>query len=123
MPTILILDDEPANRLLLATILGGAGHDSIQASTGPEALELARERRPDLIVLDLRLPGMDGPEFVKILRSDPAIAHIRLALYTGTERSTVLNDFMAISGIRHLVPKPGEPEEVLRVIELALEPD
>jgi CheY-like chemotaxis protein len=73
--------------------------------------------------MDLRLPGMDGPEFVKVLRSDPDIAHTRLALYTGTERSPVLDDFMALSGIRHVVPKPGEPEEVLRVIELALERD
>jgi CheY-like chemotaxis protein len=121
VPKILILDDEPVNRLLLVTILASAGHDSIEASTGPEALLLARERCPDLIVLDLRLPGMDGPEFVKALRSDPAIADTRLALYTGTEMSALLHDFMAISGIRHVIPKPGEPEEVLRVIELALE--
>lgn len=122
MPKILILDDEPNNRLLLAAILASAGHDSIEASSGAEALLLARERRPDLIVLDLRLPGMDGPEFVRVLRADPEIADIRLALYTGTSMSAMLDDFMAISGIEHVIPKPGEPEEVLRIIELALLP-
>ena len=122
MSKILILDDEPANRLLLATILASAGHELVEASTGAEALLLARQRRPELIVLDLRLPTMDGPEFVKLLRSDPEIADIRLALYTGTEMSAALGDFMAISGIRHVIPKPGEPEEVLRLVTLALEP-
>jgi CheY-like chemotaxis protein len=120
VPKILILDDEPVNRLLLATILASAGHDWIEASTGPEALLLAREQRPDLIVLDLRLPGMDGPEFVKALRSDPEIAGTRLALYTATAVSAGLRDFMTTSRIQHVIPKPGEPQEVLGIVELAL---
>jgi CheY-like chemotaxis protein len=120
MPVILILDDEPANRLLLATILEAAGHASIEAATGADALRLARERRPDLIVCDLRLPGMDGPEFVRALRSDPEIADLRIALYTGTSMNSMLDDFLTVSNIRHVIPKPGEPEDVLRIVELAL---
>jgi CheY-like chemotaxis protein len=120
VPTILILDDEPNNRSLLSTLLASRGYVSIEASTGPDALRLARKHRPDLTIVDLRLSGMDGPEFVRTLRADPQIAGLRLALYTGSSRSAVLDDFLATAGIEYVIPKPGDPEEVLRIIDRAL---
>jgi CheY-like chemotaxis protein len=117
---ILVVDDEPANRLFLSTLLASRGHASIEAATGDAALDLARRHRPDLIVLDLQLRGMSGPEFVRALRSDPDVRETRVARYTVTSRSAMLDDFMAASGIEYLIPKPGEPEDVLRAIQAAL---
>jgi CheY-like chemotaxis protein len=120
VPEVLILDDEPVNRLLLKTLIESRGHRSIEASSAAEALRLLERCRPALIVFDLRLPGMDGAEFVRALRADPALADIPLALYTGSTRSAALDDFVAMSGIAYVIPKPSEPAEVLRVIDDAL---
>jgi CheY-like chemotaxis protein len=120
MATILIVDDEPANRLLLKTILAPRGHIVYEASRGDEGLAIARLHRPQLIILDLHMPGMDGPEFVRKLRSEPAIADSKLALYSSTGLTSPLQDFMTTARIVCLIPKPGEPDEVLRIVEKAL---
>ncbi len=120
MAAILVVDDEPANRSLLKAILAPAGHVVYEASRGDEGLALARLHQPQLIVLDLHMPGMDGPEFVRKLRSEPAIAGTKLALYSSTSLSPPLQDFMTVARISCLIPKPGEPEDVSRIIEAAL---
>jgi CheY-like chemotaxis protein len=120
MATILVVDDESANRHLLRVILTPQGHTVYEASRGDEGLALARLHQPQLIVLDLHMPGMDGPEFVRNLRADPAIGDSKLALYSSTSLSPPLQDFMTVGRISCLIPKPGEPEEVLRIIEEAL---
>jgi CheY-like chemotaxis protein len=120
MAAILVVDDELDNRLLLKAILTPRGHLVYEASRGDEGLALARLHRPQLIVLDLHMPGMDGPEFVRKLRSEPAIADSKLALYSSTSLSPPLQDFMTVARISCLIPKPGEPEEVLRIVEEAL---
>lgn len=121
MATILIVDDEAANRLLVVTLLQYAGHRVLEASTGHEGLQAAKEHRPDLIVLDLYLRGMHGTQFVKELRADDSLKETRLALYTGTHVDAMLADFMHVHGITHVVPKPAEPEELIRVVTQALE--
>ena len=68
---ILIADDVPASRELIGTILDEAGYNVIEASNGSEALNKARELTPDLILLDLHMPLMDGYGVVGALRADP----------------------------------------------------
>ena len=68
---ILIADDVPASRELIGTILDEAGYNVIEASNGTEALNKARELTPDLILLDLHMPLMDGYGVVSALRADP----------------------------------------------------
>ena len=120
MAKILIVDDEPANRALLTTLLLYAGHDVVQAGDGHEALQKAKADCPDLIVVDLNLPGMHGTQFVKALRTDPDTASVKIALYTATAPNESLTAFMEVTGIRHLVPKPSEPSEALEAIAAAL---
>lgn len=120
MATILIVDDEPANRLLVATLLHYAGHDVLEAENGNHGLETAKTNSPDLIIVDLFLPGMHGTQFVKTLRGDDNLRETKIALYTGTRIDAMLSDFMKLYGISHVIPKPAEPEELLRAIEAAL---
>lgn len=121
MARILIVDDEPANRLLFLTLLQYAGHDVFEAGDGSAALEQARRIHPDLIVADLYLPGMHGTQLVKALRADPETARTRIALYTGTKLDGMLADFMRLYGISHVIPKPSEPEDLIRAVDEALQ--
>ena len=70
MTTILIVDDQPDNLYVLDRLLKGQGYTVIQASTGEDALELARTGTPDLMLLDVMMPGMDGFEVVRRLRDN-----------------------------------------------------
>ncbi|OJT19727.1 hypothetical protein BO221_35895 [Archangium sp. Cb G35] len=78
MPHILIVDDEPDLAGLLAYNLGRAGFTTTQAHTGAEALARVREGLPDLVLLDLMLPDMDGAELYRQLRADPATHSLRV---------------------------------------------
>jgi CheY-like chemotaxis protein len=120
MAAILVVDDDPNARLLLRTLLTHAGHRVIEAANGAEGLSAAARDRPDLIVLDLSMPSMGGAEFVRALRSDPHCGSSSVALYTATMMSAALRDFMEIYGVRHVIPKPSEPLELLAAVERAL---
>jgi len=80
---ILAVDDDP-NFLLLATrLLEGAGHSVLNAHSGARGLEIAREKHPDLILLDINMPGMDGFQTCRKIRADPGLKHIPVVLVTG----------------------------------------
>jgi CheY-like chemotaxis protein len=117
MATILVADDDPNNRLLVRAVLSHAGHTVIEAPDGPEALAQTKAAAPDLILLDLSLQTMSGPEFVRALRADPQIAATRVALYTATPMNAALHDLMEIHGIAGAVPKPSEPAELMAAVE------
>ncbi len=120
VPKILVVDDEPNNRHLIVTILTYQGHQLFEAADGHEGLSVAKEQRPDLIIMDLFMPGMSGTAFIKALRSDTELARTTVALYTGTATNAAMQTFLEITGIRHVIPKPSEPEDVMRVVETAL---
>jgi DNA-binding response OmpR family regulator len=77
--TVLVVDDEPTLRQTLEFNLRQEGYDVALASDGPEALTLARSRRPDLIVLDIMLPGMDGLDVCRILRGESTVPILLLS--------------------------------------------
>ena len=72
-PLVLIVDDNETNRKLARDVLRAAGLRTIETASGRESLALAAERRPDVILLDLRLPDMDGTEVARRLRDGRAI--------------------------------------------------
>ncbi len=76
MPLVLIVDDNAKNRKLAATVLSAAGFQTLEAATGAEGLALAAEHVPDVILMDLRLPDMDGTEAARTLREDRPTARI-----------------------------------------------
>jgi two-component system, cell cycle response regulator len=80
---ILVVDDSKFLRLATERALARAGYEVSTAVDGEDALQVAREKRPDLILLDMLLPKMPGPEVLKALKKDPATAGIAVVVLTG----------------------------------------
>jgi signal transduction histidine kinase len=120
MSTILIVDDEPAVRELLMGMLASEGHQPLAAANGTEALHLARERHPDLIVTDVIMPAMDGYELVRKLRSEPGIADIPVILHTAIFHQQEAKELARSCGVDHVLIKPANRSTILRTLKAAL---
>ena len=120
MATILIVDDRPTNREFLVTLLGYGGHRLLEAADGAEGLAVVRAERPDLVIADILMPTMDGYEFVRQLRADPAIADTRVVFYTAHYHEPEARKLAAACGVSDVLTKPCEPEVVLRTVAAAL---
>jgi DNA-binding response OmpR family regulator len=81
---ILVVDDEPAVRSFVGHSLRGAKFDVIEASNGTEALATIKGSRPDLVLLDVRMPEMDGFEVLRVVRKTPAARSLPVIFLTGT---------------------------------------
>jgi two-component system phosphate regulon response regulator PhoB len=117
-PKILVVDDEPDALELIAFNLKGAGFEVLTAPDGECALRLARAHVPDLVLLDLMLPEVDGLEVCKILRRDPATAGVPVIMLTA--RASEVDRVLGLElGADDYVTKPFSPRElVLRVKNL-----
>ncbi len=82
MPLVLVIDDNEDERIIARTLLGIAGYHVIDAGDAFKGVGLAERRRPDLIVLDLMMPGANGLDALRALRERPATRHIPVMLYT-----------------------------------------
>jgi CheY-like chemotaxis protein len=82
MATILVVEDTPANLVLARKLLRAADHDVLTAETAEIGLELARDRLPDLVLMDLGLPDMSGWEALAEIRANPATAEVRVVAFT-----------------------------------------
>ena len=120
MARVLVVDDHAANRDLIAALLKYAGHQSLEAADGYLALAQVRAGRPDLVICDVLMPTMDGYEFVRQLRADPDIAHTEVIFYTATFMEREARSLANSCGVSHVLMKPCEPREILRIIEHAL---
>jgi two-component system, OmpR family, phosphate regulon response regulator PhoB len=116
---ILVVEDEPDLRELLQTALESAGYESATAGTGREGLRLLREQQPDLLVLDLMLPDMDGTDICRVLRSEPAIAHT--AVFVVSAKNDLLDRIDAFQqGADDYLVKPFSFRELLLRIQALL---
>ena len=83
--SILVVDDAPAGRETMEALLFSPAYELYFASSGTQALEMAAQIRPDLILLDVMMPGMDGFEVCRRLRADADLAHIPIILVTALD--------------------------------------
>jgi DNA-binding response OmpR family regulator len=116
---VVVADDERDIVELVAIVLGRAGYDVITAPDGERALELVRERLPDLCVLDGRMPGLAGYEILQRLRSDPATAGVKVLILTATidDEREIRRHGVASDGF---MKKPFEAEALLGEVERLL---
>jgi two-component system cell cycle response regulator DivK len=82
MPKVLVVEDNPANMTLATFLLQSAGHTVLSAKDAETGLALARVEQPDLILMDIQLPGMDGLEATALLKSDPSTRAIPVIALT-----------------------------------------
>ncbi|HKU66953.1 MAG TPA: response regulator [Candidatus Baltobacteraceae bacterium] len=121
MASVLIVDDDPNNRLLLATLLKHAGHEPVEAADGNTALAAVAQEVPGLIIVDLSLPDMTGTALIKRLRREPRTANAKIALYSATRSAAAVQELTDLYGICGVIPKPGDPQEVLAILRELLE--
>jgi len=117
--TILVVDDEAANRALLEAILTEVGYEVQQAESGEAALVQATSQAPDLILLDLMMPGMSGFEVCRRLKQDPATSAVPVIMVTALDQ--LKNKEAALtSGADDFVTKPVQPEDLRARVEAML---
>ncbi len=117
MTLVLIVDDSEPNRRLERDILHSAGLETLEAATGAEALTLALEHVPDVILMDLRLPDTDGAEVTRKLAADPRTARIPVLAVSALPLEGA-DDWLASAGFAGWIGKPirvdGFADEIRR---------
>lgn len=119
MRKVLVVDDNQPSRELVVDILRPLGVELTEAPDGPSALAAARAMRPDLVILDIAMPGMDGFAVLQELRRDPAFGHIPVLAVTANampgERPRAL-----LAGFTDFLTKPLRSAELRRRVEACL---
>jgi len=123
MATILVVDDLATNREVLVALLRYKGHRLLEAEDGHQALAVVQAGHPDLVITDVLMPVMDGYEFVRQLRLDPATRATRVVFYTAHYGEREARALALSSGVSDILRKPVEPEEVLKVVDRVLSGD
>ncbi len=109
---ILVVDDNPANLRLLTDMLGQHGYAVRVATSGKQALHSVATRAPDLVLLDIRMPEMDGFEVCRRLKRDPAVAHVPVIFLSALGDTGDKTRAFDVGGVDY-VTKPYQAEEVL----------
>ena len=120
MSCILTIDDRPINRQFLVSLLGYGGHTVLEASGGEEGLEIVRQSHPDLVIADIKMPKMDGYQFVDRLRQEEAIAATPVIFYTASYHEGEARGVAESYGVIDIITKPSEPEAILKKVNKAL---
>jgi len=119
--TILLIEDNEQNRYLATFLLEQRGHEVVPAESGPLGLELAATIRPDLILLDIQLPGMDGHAVARALKSDPQLKSIPIVAVTSYAMVGDREKVFA-AGVEGYIEKPINPETFVAEVERFLRP-
>lgn len=119
MPTILCVDDEPTQLTLLEFAFRRAKMTVLKASNGKEAVEQAQNHHPDLILMDLMMPVMDGASATAAIKADPATADIPIVLFTAYETGEMAERALA-AGATSLIKKTTSPRDLVETIKTML---
>jgi len=119
MSLILIVEDNEKNLKLVRDVLEMKGFKTLEAETGEEGIRLARERVPDLILMDIQLPGMNGIAALKVLRSEPATVSIPVVAITASVMQQNREEIMR-AGFDGFIEKPVNLRNLLDTVAHAL---
>lgn len=111
--TILVCDDDASLRELVRAVLGSR-YRFVEAADGVEALQLARELRPDLIVLDVMLPGLSGIEVLEAIRMDTELEELKVVVITAWSHAELEAQ---LAGADRFVSKPFDPDDLSGAVE------
>lgn len=120
--TILVADDEPALLRLMEFVLAKQGHTLITATNGEEALAEARRQRPDLIVLDIMMPRMDGYQVAEAIRADDDLKGTPIIMLSAKAQDEDIARGLE-AGVDQYVTKPFSPDELTALVTNYLERD
>jgi CheY-like chemotaxis protein len=118
--TVMVVDDEPDVRLIARVVLTAAEFEVLEVESGEEALaELTGGRAPDVVLLDVRMPGLDGWEVLQHIRADPTLAHLPVVVFTAdmgarSEAPAELREGDV------LITKPFQADDLLRAVQQAV---
>ena len=107
---ILVVEDQEDNRRILRDLLTSADYEIMEAENGEQALTAAAKQRPDLILMDIQLPIMDGYEATRRIKADPTLMHVPVIAVTSYALS---GDKAKAAGCDDFVPKPYSPRQLL----------
>ena len=118
---ILIVEDHPTMREAMRLVLEGEGFDINEASDGEQALAAVQEERPDLVLLDMSIPGISGPDVLAAVKQDPVNSKVRVIVVTATGEEG--RAAAMASGADHYFTKPFSPIALLQAVEEVLGPE
>lgn len=121
LPLVLLVEDDPAGRMLYADWLADAGFRVDQAHNGLQALERAFDLVPDAILTDLNIPGIDGYELTRRLKSDPRTSGIPILAITGYAPFAQDPDRADRAGCDAVLPKPCGPEDLTTILRVLID--
>jgi CheY-like chemotaxis protein len=117
---ILIVEDHPTMREAMRLVLEGEGFDIDEASDGAQALSAVHEEPPDLVLLDMSIPGVSGPDVLAAVKNDPATSAVRVIVVTATGEEG--RAAAMAGGADHYFTKPFSPIALLHAVEEVLGP-
>ena len=113
---ILVVEDNEKNMKLFRDVLGARGYRTLEATTGGEAVELATEQAPDLVLMDIQMPGVDGVEALRRLRADERTAAIPVLAVTAQAMQGDRERFLA-EGFDGYLSKPVNVRELIGTVQ------
>ena len=119
-PKILIVDDEPNIVIPLQFLMEQNGYRALVAQSGEEALEMISKEKPDLVLLDIMLPGVDGFEVCEIIRLNPEWRHTRVIFLTAKGRDVDIAKGMVL-GADEYITKPFSNQQIIEAVKKLLE--
>jgi two-component system cell cycle sensor histidine kinase/response regulator CckA len=120
MATVVVVEDSAPDRELLASLLKYAGHEVMVCADGQAGLGLIKKVKPDLVIADLIMPGVDGYELARAVRTDPATTAIPIILQTAHYLESEVRRIAAQIGIQAVIIKPFEPQDLLDLVAKTL---
>lgn len=121
MSLILIVEDNEKNMKLVRDILQAKGYQTLEAVNAEDGVKLAAENNPDLVLMDIQLPGMNGMEALKVLRADPGTAEIPVIAITATVMTQDRQNIMDC-GFNAFIEKPINLREFLATVQAKVRP-